>query len=183
MSVQVKRRRDTAAFLSTFAGAAGELLIDTTNNRLQVHDGATKGGWSPLGMSPAAVVEGKDGSNIKHGGMIAFAAEEELLTGLSGPTKVSTIAFPNQCLILGVCCRVTTGITGAASFNVGRTAGTADEFGNVAIGLGTTNSGVLGTPNGNYAATTVTLTAVGGNFTAGDVRIQLSYLLLTPPPS
>lgn len=45
MSVQVKRRREAAAFLATYVGAQGELLIDTTNNRVQVHDGATPGGW------------------------------------------------------------------------------------------------------------------------------------------
>ena len=45
MSVQVRRRRESAAFLATFTGAQGELLVDTTNNRVQVHDGATPGGW------------------------------------------------------------------------------------------------------------------------------------------
>ena len=50
MSVQVRRRRETAAFLSTFVGAQGELLVDTTNNRVQLHDGATPGGW------PAAAI-------------------------------------------------------------------------------------------------------------------------------
>ena len=45
MSVQVKRRRDTAANLATFTGAQAELLVDTTNNRVQVHDGVTAGGW------------------------------------------------------------------------------------------------------------------------------------------
>ncbi len=44
MSVQVKRRREAASFLSTFVGAAGELLVDTTGWRVQVHDGVTAGG-------------------------------------------------------------------------------------------------------------------------------------------
>jgi hypothetical protein len=45
MSVQVKRRRDTAANLAAFTGLQAELLVDTTNNRVQVHDGVTAGGW------------------------------------------------------------------------------------------------------------------------------------------
>jgi hypothetical protein len=45
MSIQVKRRREAATFLSTFTGAQGELVVDTTNNRVQVHDGVTAGGW------------------------------------------------------------------------------------------------------------------------------------------
>ncbi len=50
MSVQVKRRREAAAFLATYVGAQGELLVDTTNNRVQVHDGATSGGWPAAGI-------------------------------------------------------------------------------------------------------------------------------------
>ena len=46
MSVQVRRRREAASFLSTYVGAQGELLVDTTNNRVQVHDGVTAGGWA-----------------------------------------------------------------------------------------------------------------------------------------
>ena len=50
MSVQVRRRREAAAFLSTYVGAGGELLVDTTDNRVQVHDGATPGGWPAAGI-------------------------------------------------------------------------------------------------------------------------------------
>ncbi|MDR3461527.1 MAG: hypothetical protein P4L76_04330 [Beijerinckiaceae bacterium] len=46
MSVQVKRRRESATFLASFVGAQGELIVDTTNNRVQVHDGATAGGFA-----------------------------------------------------------------------------------------------------------------------------------------
>ena len=51
MSVQVKRRRDTAANLASFTGAQAELLVDTTNNRVQVHDGVTAGGWPAAKLS------------------------------------------------------------------------------------------------------------------------------------
>lgn len=185
MSIQVKRRREAASFLATFTGAAGELLVDTTNSRVQVHDGTTAGGWSPNGKSPALLVEGVDGSNVKHGGNIQIGCREELVT-LSGATTVSTITFPNPCLILGVSLRVISTITGAGvtSFDIGRTGGTASEFGNdIGLIAGTANSGILGSPNGNYASTTVTLTANGGTFSAGSVRIQLDYILLNPPTS
>jgi hypothetical protein len=185
MSVQVKRRRDTAANVASFVGAQGELIVDTTNNRLRVQDGATAGGWPPGGMSPVTVVEGMDSSNAKHGGNIQFCCVEQLIT-LSGTSAVSTISFPNQCLIFGVACRVETAITGSGvtGFEVGRTGGTANEFGTISsLTVGTANSGILGNPNGNYANTTVTITAVGGSFSGGQVRIQLCYLLLNPPMS
>jgi hypothetical protein len=185
MSVQVKRRRESASFLSTFTGAQGELLVDTTTWRVQVHDGATPGGWLTNGMSPAPLVEGKDGSNVKHGGNISLACVEELLS-LSGASVASTIAFPNQCLIFGVACRVITNITGSGvtSFKLGRTGGTDNEFGTISsLTAGTANSGILGNPNGNYASTTVTVKAIGGTFSGGTLRIQLCYLLLNPPAS
>ena len=50
MSVQVRRRREAASFLQTYVGAQGELLVDTTSNRVQVHDGVTPGGWPAAGI-------------------------------------------------------------------------------------------------------------------------------------
>ena len=46
MSTKVQARREAATFLATYAGAAGELLVDTTNNRVLVQDGATPGGFA-----------------------------------------------------------------------------------------------------------------------------------------
>ena len=54
MSVQVRRRREAASFLATFVGAQGELIVDTTNNRVQVHDGATPGGFPTAKLADVA---------------------------------------------------------------------------------------------------------------------------------
>ncbi|MGO9390638.1 hypothetical protein [Rhodoblastus sp.] len=51
MSVQVKRRRDSAANVAAYTGAQGELIVDTTNDRLTVHDGATAGGFAAAKLS------------------------------------------------------------------------------------------------------------------------------------
>ena len=51
MSVQVKRRRDTASNVAAYTGAQGELIVDTTNNRVTVHDGVTSGGWAAAKLS------------------------------------------------------------------------------------------------------------------------------------
>ncbi|MGI8568906.1 MAG: hypothetical protein ACR2KT_07470 [Methylocella sp.] len=183
MSVQVQLRRDTLANVLANKGAVGEVFITTDTHGLFVQDGVTNGGFTPNGTSPARAATAIDASSVPHGGSIQFGCQEELLTALSGATKVSTITFPNPCIILGVSCRVTTAITGAASFNVGRTGGTANEFGNVAVAVNTTNAGILTGGIGQFSSVTVTLTAVGGNFTAGAVRIQLNYILLNPPTS
>jgi hypothetical protein len=54
MSVQVKHRRDTAANIAGFTPAQGELIVDTTNNRVIVGDGATVGGWPSAKLAEVA---------------------------------------------------------------------------------------------------------------------------------
>jgi hypothetical protein len=56
MSVQVKRRRDTAANIAAFTPAQGELIVDTTNNRVIVGDGQTAGGWPAAKLSEVVTV-------------------------------------------------------------------------------------------------------------------------------
>jgi hypothetical protein len=51
MSVQVKRRRDTAANIAAFTPAQGEIIVDATNNRMIVGDGATVGGFPAAKLS------------------------------------------------------------------------------------------------------------------------------------
>ena len=45
MSIRVQFLRETWAFLRTFTGRAGEIAVDSTNNRLVVQDGVTPGGF------------------------------------------------------------------------------------------------------------------------------------------
>ncbi|HEY1944127.1 MAG TPA: hypothetical protein VGH40_18595 [Roseiarcus sp.] len=45
MSEQLQLRRGTAAQVAAFTGAQGEVVVDTTNNRAVINDGATMGGW------------------------------------------------------------------------------------------------------------------------------------------
>jgi len=60
MSVQVKRRRDTQVNVAAYTGAQGELIVDTTNNRVTVHDGVTPGGWAAAKLSEI----GSGGSSV-----------------------------------------------------------------------------------------------------------------------
>lgn len=53
MSVEVKLRRGTGAENAAFTGLAGEVTVDTTDNRLVVHDGSTAGGF-PLALESEA---------------------------------------------------------------------------------------------------------------------------------
>lgn len=64
MSVQVKNRREAASFLSTYVGVAGELLVDTTSWRVQVHDGATPGGHPLALLSEATALQNVAGLGV-----------------------------------------------------------------------------------------------------------------------
>ena len=46
MSEQLQLRRGTSSQVAAFTGQQGETVMDTTNNRLVVNDGATAGGWA-----------------------------------------------------------------------------------------------------------------------------------------
>jgi Major tropism determinant N-terminal domain len=53
MSEQLQLRRGTAAQVAAFTGAQGEVVVDTTNNRLVLQDGATAGGIPIAKLSEA----------------------------------------------------------------------------------------------------------------------------------
>jgi hypothetical protein len=182
MSVQVKQRREASSFLATYTGAPAELIVDTTNNRLQVHDGATPGGHPAARLDEvvllgqlASVAQGAFGSNIQFG-----LLEEEIV--LSGAATSSTIQIPNRALVFAVSSRTTLAISGAPSYGIG-ISGNATQFGGaLGIAAGSTNSGIIG-PTAFYTATNVLVTATSGDFTAGKVRIAIHYMLCGVPTS
>jgi hypothetical protein len=52
-AVQVQYRRGTSTQVASFTGAVGEMVIDTTNNRIVVQDGSTAGGWPAAKLAEA----------------------------------------------------------------------------------------------------------------------------------
>jgi hypothetical protein len=176
MSVHVKRRRDTAANIASFTPAQGELIVDLTNNRVIVGDGSTVGGWPAARLSEAGGAAGLNGSTLK------LNVAEIAIAGLSGASVTATSAIPAGALVVACALRVTTAITGAASFSVGYTGSTSAFGSGLSIAAGSTNEGMIG-PNPFYSATNVILTAAGGSFTGGAVRLSVMYLSMTPPTS
>jgi hypothetical protein len=73
-------------------------------------------------------------------------------------------------------------ITGATSYGVG-ISGDTGKFGNLlGIAPGSTNIGVIG-PTAFYSDTKVRVTANGGNFTTGKVRLIAYFIEMTAPLS
>ncbi|MBY6055374.1 DUF2793 domain-containing protein [Leisingera daeponensis] len=147
---------------------------DLSQNRILVRKG---GAWMDLAqaMGPEVVVaQGALGATTGMGVL------EETISGLSGSSVNSTIQIPDRSICLGVSTRTITAITGATSYHCGVSGQNQKFGGSLGISAGSTNKGVIG-PEAFYADTAVRLTANGGNFTGGAVRIAIHYLTIGLP--
>ncbi len=113
-----------------------------------------------------------------HGANIQIGLLETLVT-LSGGSTNASVQIPANCIVLAVGARVVTAITGAASYEVG-VSGNLSQFGSgLSIAAGSTNYGLIG-PTAFYSATTLTITATGGSFSGGQVRLSTAYMVANP---
>lgn len=126
----------------------------------------------------------RDGISLTmHGGRVTLRAkEEELVLAGAFVETTDTAYIPDRAIVLGVSSRTTLAITGATSYGVG-ILGNTTQFGNLlGVALNSTNNGVIG-PTAFYADTKVRVTANGGNFTAGKVRLIAYFLEMSVPNS
>jgi hypothetical protein len=116
-----------------------------------------------------------------HGGRITLRAKEEDVALAGSFVETADAAFiPARAIVFGVAARTIEAITGATSYDVG-IAGEAGKFGSLlGIAAGATNIGVIG-PTAFYADTRVRVSANGGAFTAGKVRLVVYFLEVTAP--
>ncbi len=70
MAYAVQFRRGTTAEHASFTGASGEITVNTTTNKLVVHDGVTVGGHSLGGVGSSAV-------SLRQGGTLATVTGTE----------------------------------------------------------------------------------------------------------
>jgi len=104
--------------------------------------------------------------------------EEEL--ELAGATVDTVAVIPARALVLAVSTRTTETVAGASSYDCGL-AGEPSKFGgSLGAAAGSTNIGVVG-PFAVYADTPVRLTAVGGDFAGGRVRVAMQIVRFTAP--
>jgi Major tropism determinant N-terminal domain len=113
-----------------------------------------------------------------HGATIQAQVIEQTVN-LSGASVTASVPIPADCIVLAVGALVTTAITGATSYEVG-VSGNLSQFGSaLAIAAGSSNFGLIG-PTAFYNNTSLIITAAGGSFTAGQVRLSISILLANP---
>ena len=184
MSEQLQLRRGTAAQLASFTPQQGEPVVDTTNSRIVVGDGSTVGGNPAAKLSEVCSAANplNTAAQAANGANIQLGALETLVSGMSGASVTASVQIPANCIVLAVGAYVVTTITGATSYEVG-VSGNLSQFGSgLSLTAGSSNPGLIG-PTAFYAATSLILTAVGSNFTAGAVRLSIHYMLCGPSTS
>lgn len=102
---------------------------------------------------------------------------------LSGATHTTSLLLPDRAVVIGVTARVIADISGVSvtGWRIG-VSGAEDRYGS-AIGLAADSSsnGVTSAPVAYYADTPLVISAEGGVFDAGQVRLAAHYILLSPP--
>lgn len=163
--IPIKEYANLAALLAAGPAPTHDhcLAVTTSPAMLWISTGT---GWVPTGIAVA----------VHSTGALPAAA-----------TYTWTAAFPAKVRRIGVAGRVTTLITGATSVDVGNhAAAVPDMYANdVAVALDTTFADAATVDPGGWSATAqdVVLTANGGNFSAGVMRLYAFYIPTHAPTS
>lgn len=156
------------------APAEGVLAWVKDENQMVAFDGAA---WTPLSATfrslTAAATPNLANTRLE-------ILEQELT--LSGASTATSIVIPNRAIVLAVSTRTTAAITGATAYNCG-VSGEASKFGgSLGVAKNSSNIGVVG-PTAYYADTPVVLTAIGGSFVGGKVRVAIHVMRFDAPAS
>ena len=123
---------------------------------------------------------GGSGATGAHGAATAFHILEADHTLSAGASNDTSFVLPDRAIVFGVTGRVLTGITGATSWSLG-VAADASRYGS---GIGASSGSTVVGPSGPvtyWTDTPLRLTAAGGDFTGGTLRLAIHYALLTGP--
>lgn len=117
-------RRGTSSENSTFTGAAGEVIVNTTTNSLVVHDGTTMGGWaqapltSPTFTGTPTAPTATSGTNTTQLATTAFVQAALAGVSISGLTT-STIAEGTNKYFTEARARAAVSASGSISYSNG----------------------------------------------------------------
>jgi hypothetical protein len=123
----------------------------------------------------------RENSGISPGGAATLARIVEIDHALSGAVSTTAPVIPDKAVVLGVTGRVLSAIAGAGGWSLG-VPGSPDRYGSgYGTGAGSFAHGVTGQPLAYYGATALRITAEGGAFAGGTLRLAVHILELRPP--
>lgn len=151
---------------------AGHMAWIKDEGQALVFDGAA---WTPI----AATFKATSAARSPFGAATRFEILEQEVT-LSGAAVATTVVIPNRAIVHGVSTRTSVAVTGATSYSCG-VAGDVGKFGaSLGVARNAGNIGVVG-PTAFYADTPVVITAAGGSFTGGKVRVAIHLMRFDGP--
>lgn len=117
-----------------------------------------------------------------HGaGMIARQLSEDVTLGVGASFQTSMV-IPASAMVIGATARVQAEITGSATTWTLGTAGAENRFGEgLGKGQGSWARGILSAPMTYWSPAPLVLTATGGQFTGGSVRVVIHWWELRVP--
>lgn len=100
----------------------------------------------------------------------------------AGATSITAHTIPANCMVLAVTARVTQGLTGSlAAWSLGN-ADAPERFGSsLSPATGAFTRGLLAVPMSFYSSEPLVLTASGGEFAGGSVRVAIHYFEASLP--
>ncbi|MTI43707.1 uncharacterized protein DUF2793 [Roseibium hamelinense] len=161
-------------FIAPFDGLT---VFDSQLGLQRVYSG---GAWQTLGG--AAGEAGADSLLAQS----AFGAKswhkviDAELSGLSGAFGETAAIIPSRAIVLCVSSRTVDTVTGAVSYDCGIDGEPAKFGGSLGSAAGSSNLGVIG-PTAFYSPAAIRLTANGGSFTGGTVRLAVHCFLPEAP--
>lgn len=115
------------------------------------------------------------------GGISAGILEAEVAVG-TGAVAATGVEIPSHVLVLGVTARVVETITGSLDAWALGVEGAADRYGSgLGLGVNSWSQGLLSAPMAVWAPEELLLTALGGAFAGGRLRLAVHYLALRVP--
>lgn len=148
---------------------AGWRAWDESRPGYQMFDGA---GWVPDAVAVSPNGAGAGWRVIEFDHVVA-----------AGGTNSTSVVIPNQAQVLGVTGRVIVALSGSglASWRIGVAGADARYGSGLGIGLNSYLIGLSGAPVTYYAPTPLLLSADGGSFGAGSIRLALHLVQLEAP--
>lgn len=175
-----------AGAVNEWAGQAGKLAVLANGGWVFVTPGPGWRGWIADEHQPAVF----DGSAWRGGALAlapsgagTFVRVQEFDHEIGAGAQSQTVqALPANVLLFAVSARVVVPVTGTlASWRLGMDAA-EDRFGTgLGTGLGAFGRGLLGAPMALYQSETLLLTAEGGDFAGGTVRLAAHYAEFSLP--
>jgi hypothetical protein len=162
--------------IAIFLNGGWEFVAPRRGWRAHVADRSCEAVWDGLAWLPGANAVSAGGA------MTGFEILEADVPITAGTSVTSTVVIPANAVVIGVTARVVATIVGTLqAWRLGVAEDLARYGSGLGLGAGSFALGVGGTPTTIYTSTPVVLSATGGSFAAGTVRVAAHLLRIGPP--